>query len=235
MTFQRENWTRRQFLGTATMGGVVLSAGMGGFHLDARAQDVGSFLSKGKISFGTILPLSGGFTVVSQPWIHAIKYAIEEINEAGGVKIGGVSYEVDNPIGDEQYSAQGGLTAFRRLAADNVHYSGGYVSVEAPAAVQGINEQENHLMTLGLTGKDLCLTKNRLRFYEYALAQATGPYMAHYAYHVLKVKNVGSIELANTWGEDFYFSFKNTFEALGGKMSSRGFLQPNQTAPSILG
>jgi len=222
-------WTRRRFLGTATIGSVTLSAGMGGFSIAARAQGANAFLSNGKIAFGTILPLSGGFTVVSQPWIHAIKYAIEEINAAGGVKIGNTSYEVSNPIGDEQYSAQGGLTAFRRLAADNTHYTGGYVSVEAPAAVQGVNEQENHLMTIGLTGKDLCLTNNKLRFYEYALAQATGPYLAHYAYHVLNVRKVGSIDLANTWGEDFYFSFKNTFEALGGKMSSRGFLQPNQT------
>jgi branched-chain amino acid transport system substrate-binding protein len=223
------NWTRRDFLATATIGGVAMTAGMGGFSFEARAESATSFLSKGKISFGTILPLSGGFTVVSQPWIHAIKYAIDEINTAGGVKIDGKSYQVDNPVGDEQYSAQGGLTAFKKLAADNTHFTAGYVSVEAPAAVQGVNEQEDHLMILGITGKNLCLTKNKLRFYEYALAQATGPYMAHYAYNVLKVRKIGSIELANTWGEDFYFSFKKTFEALGGQMVSRGFLQPNQT------
>lgn len=229
MTDEHDNWTRRRLLATTTIGGVALTAGIGGFGFEARAEDATSFLSNGKISFGTILPLSGGFTVVSQPWIHAIKYAIEEINAAGGVKIDGKSYQVENPVGDEQYSAQGGLTAFKKLAAENCHYTTGYVSVEAPAAVQGVNEQENHLMTYGITGKYLSLTMNKLRFYESSLAQATGPYMAHYAYNMLKVRKVGSIELANTWGEDFYFSFKTTFEALGGKMSSRGFLQPNQT------
>lgn len=223
--------SRRDFLGKTgqIMAGITVTAGLGGMAFRASASTEGFLTSSGKIGFGTILPLSGGFTVVSQPWIHAIKYAIEEQNAAGGIKIGDTAYEIENPIGDEQYSAQGGLTAFRKLAADGVRYSGGYVSVEAPAAVQGINEQENHLIVLGITGKDLCLTRNKNRFYEYALAQATGPYMADYAYNVLGKRRIGSIELANTWGEDYYFSFAKTFEALGGEMVTRSYLQPNQS------
>jgi len=223
--------TRRGFLGTSgqIIAGISITATVGGIAFRAEAEPKDFLMADGKIGFGTILPLSGGFTVVSQPWIHAIKYAIEEQNAAGGVKIGDKSYLIENPVGDEQYSAQGGLTAARKLMADNVHYSGGYVSVEAPAAVQGINQQQDHLMVLGITGKDLCLTDNKLRFYEYALAQATGPYMAEYAYSVLGRRKIGSIELANTWGADFYFSFAKTFEALGGKMVARGYLQPNQT------
>ncbi|MAY61838.1 MAG: hypothetical protein CML29_06475 [Rhizobiales bacterium] len=223
--------SRRKFLSSSAqvIAGVSITAGLGGLSFQAQAAPADFLTAGGKIGYGTILPLSGGFTVVSQPWIHAIKYAIDEQNAAGGVTIGGTSYEVENPIGDEQYSAQGGLTAFRRQVADNVHYSGGYVSVEAPAAVQGINEQENHLIVLGITGKDLCLTDNKHRFFEYALAQATGPYMAEYAYNVLGKRKVGSIELANTWGEDFYFSFAKTFEKLGGEMVTRSYLQPNQS------
>ena len=226
-----EDLSRRRFLtsGAQAIAGVSVIGGLGGWAFEAQAAPPDFLMASGKIGFGTILPLSGGFTVVSQPWIHAIKYAIDEQNASGGIKIKGKAYQVENPVGDEQYSAQGGLTAFHRLAADKVHYSGGYVSVEAPAAVQGINEQEDHLIVLGITGKDLCLTRNKLRFYEYALAQATGPYMADYAYSVLGKRRVGSIELANTWGEDFYFSFANTFEKLGGKMVARSYLQPNQS------
>lgn len=223
--------SRRTFLGTSAqmLAGITVTAGVGGMAFRASAATEDFLMSNGKIGFGTILPLSGGFTVVSQPWIHAIQYAIEEQNEAGGVKIGDTAYEIENVVGDEKYSAQGGLTAFRKQAADGVHYTGGYVSVEAPAAVQGVNVQENNLMVLGITGKDLCLTDNVLRFYEYALAQATGPYMADYAYNVLGVRKIGSIELANTWGEDFYFSFAKTFEKLGGEMVTRSYLQPNQS------
>lgn len=225
----REATRRDVFRGSAkTAGALLLSTALGGRVAHA-AVDTGKFLQNGKIAFGTILPLSGGFTIVSQPWIHAIQYAIEEINAGGGVKVGGKSYEVVNPIGDEMYSAAGGLAAFKKMAADNVHYTGGYVSVEAPAAVQGINVRNDAMLIEGITGKDLCLTNNALRFYEYALAQATGPYMAHYAFHVLKVRRAGSIELANTWGADFYMSFRRTFEQLGGKMLDRSYLEPSQT------
>jgi len=224
---------RRKFLASTTqaMLGVSVTVGAGGmgFSANAAVSPEKFLMSDGKIGYGTILPLSGGFTVVSQPWIHAIKYAIEEQNAMGGIKIGNQSYEVANPIGDEKYSAQGGLTAFRKQSADKVHYTGGYVSVEAPAAVQGINEQEDHLMVLGITGKDLCMTDNNLRFFEFSLAQATGPYMAEYAYNVLGKRKIGSIELANTWGEDFFFTFAKTFEALGGEIVARSYLQPNQT------
>lgn len=227
---RKNDWTRRKLLTTSaqTIGGVAMTASLAGIAFRADAAEK-NFISNGKIAFGTILPLSGGFTVVSQPWIHAIKYAIEEINEAGGVKVKGISYQVANPVGNSEYSAQGGLTAFKKMAADNVHYTGGYVSVEAPAAVQGINVQDDAMIVLGITGKDLCLTDNVLRFYEYALAQATGPYMAHYAYKVLGARKIGSIELANTWGTDFFWSFEKTFKALGGEIVSRGYLQPNQT------
>ena len=222
--------SRREALRQAgrVTGALAISASFGG-SIARAAVDTSKFLTKGKIGFGTILPLSGGFTVVSQPWIHAIKYAIEEVNSAGGIKIGGSSYQVTNLIGDEMYSAAGGLSAFRKMVADNVHYSGGYVSVEAPAAVQGINQRSNHLMVGGITGKDLCMTDNQLRFYEYALAQASAPYLADFAFNVLKVRRVASIELANTWGADFHMSFKNTFEELGGKIVNRSLLQPTQT------
>ena len=111
--------SRRDFLGKTgqIMAGITVTAGLGGMAFRASASTEGFLTSSGKIGFGTILPLSGGFTVVSQPWIHAIKYAIEEQNAAGGIKIGDTAYEIENPIGDEQYSAQGGLTAFRKLAA----------------------------------------------------------------------------------------------------------------------
>ena len=133
--------SRRKFLSSSAqvIAGVSITAGLGGLSFQAQAAPADFLTAGGKIGYGTILPLSGGFTVVSQPWIHAIKYAIDEQNAAGGVTIGGTSYEVENPIGDEQYSAQGGLTAFRRQVADNVHYSGGYVSVEARGDLRGLS------------------------------------------------------------------------------------------------
>lgn len=225
----REASRRELFRSSAKVAGALLLSTSIGGRIAHAAVDTTKFAQNGKIAFGTILPLSGGFTVVSQPWIHAIKYAIDEINAAGGVKVQGESYQVVNPVGDEMYSAAGGLAAFEKMAADGVHYTAGYVSVEAPAAVQGINVQDDALMVEGITGKDLCLTKNKLRFYEYSLAQATGPYMALYAYKKLKVRRVSTIEIANTWGADFQASFRNTFEELGGKVVTRSYLVASET------
>lgn len=223
--------TRRDLLaGTSkAAGGVLLiSAGLGASSAHA-AIDTTKFLTHGKIAYGIILPLSGAFTIVSQPWIRAIQWATEEINAAGGVRIGGKSYEVFNPIGDERYSAAGGLSAFKKMVAENVHYTGGYVSVEAPQAVQGINVANDVLMIEGITGKDLCLTDNELRFYEYSLAQATGPYIADYAFNILKARKVAAILLNNTWGVDFYKSFAATFQELGGEIADHRNMQISQT------
>ena len=221
--------SRRQLLGHATaFGGAMLMSSSIGGKIAHAAVDTTTFLSNGKIAFGTILPLSGDFTVVSQPWIHAIRFAIDEFNSKGGVKVGGKSVEVINPVGDEMYTAAGSLSAFKKMSADNCHYYGGMVSIPGQAAVQGLNEQQNALLVEALTGKDISLTNNTLRFYEYALAQATGPFMADYAFNVLKARKLGSIEIANTWGDDFFLSFISTFNELGGKSAYRGYMEITQ-------
>jgi branched-chain amino acid transport system substrate-binding protein len=124
---------------------MLMSSSIGGKIAHA-AVDTTTFLADGKIAFGTILPLSGDFTVVSQPWIHAIKYAIDEINAAGGVKVGGKSVQIVNTTGDEMYTAAGALSAFKKMSADNCHYFGGMVSIPGQATVQGLNEQQNALL-----------------------------------------------------------------------------------------
>lgn len=229
MSIYYKTFNRRSLLkaGGAIAGGLTLSTALGSRVVNAAVDT--TFATDGKIAIGTILPLSGGFTVVSQPWIHSIQYAIDEVNAAGGVKVGGESYQVTNVIGDEQYSAAGGLSAFKKMAADGVHYTAGYVSVEAPAAVQGINERSKAMMIEGITGKDLMLTNNKLRFYEFAVAQATAPYHALYAFNELKLRKAASIELTNTWGTDFHLAFKKTFEQLGGQIVSRSYLEASQT------
>lgn len=222
--------TRRRLLAGASKaaGAVVLSLGVGGRRAYA-AVDSSTYTTDGKIAVGIVLPLSGAFTIVSQPWIKAVEYASGEINAAGGVKVGGKSFQVANQIGDEQYTAAGGLAAFKKLVADNVHYSTGYVSVEAQTAVQAINDANDHLLVTNIPGKDLSLTFNKLRLDAYGQSQATGPYLAHYAYNVLKARRVGSIELGNTWGATIYESFAATFRELGGKLVQRNTMGVTQT------
>jgi branched-chain amino acid transport system substrate-binding protein len=222
--------TRRRLLSGASKaaGAVMLSMGLG--NRAARAvMDTSKYTTDGKIAVGIVLPLSGAFTIVSQPWIKAIEYASAEINAAGGVKVGGSAFQVANPIGDEQYTAAGGLAAFKKMVADQVHYTTGYVSVEAQTAVQAISDANNHLLVTNIPGKDLSLTFNKLRVDAYGMSQATGPYLAHYAYNVLKARRVGSIELGNTWGSTVFESFAATFKELGGEMVQRNTMGVTQT------
>jgi branched-chain amino acid transport system substrate-binding protein len=222
--------TRRAILGNVAKaaGAITFATGLGSNA--ARAViDPSKFLSNGKISFGVILPLSGAFTIVSQPWIRACQYAVEEINKAGGVKVGGKSYEVDTPLGDEQYTAAGGLSAFKKLTADGVHFSTGYISVEAQTAVQALNAANDHLLVTNIPSSDLNLTEDNLRLQAYGLSQATGPYLADYVFNVLNARKVGSIELGNAWGANVFGSFASTFKELGGEMVQRNEMGVNQT------
>jgi branched-chain amino acid transport system substrate-binding protein len=198
-------------------------AGQGGEHKFFAIEN------NSELNFGVFLPTSGPFTITTVPWTAAIRYAIEERNEAGGLKIGGKSFKVKAPLYDTGYAAAPSLRATRKFVSNGGHYVGGLVSVEGPQAVLGVNERAKLLVVLAITGADVALTYNKLRVFDNALAQAVGPVKAQFAYKHLGLRRIATIELKNTWGKDYQESFAKEFERLGGKVVARDYMLVTQT------
>jgi branched-chain amino acid transport system substrate-binding protein len=73
----------------------------------AAAQDV--------IKIGAIGSLSGGGTAWGLAIKRGAEIALDEVNAAGGVKVGDKTYKVELVMYDDQYTGQGGKNAAERL------------------------------------------------------------------------------------------------------------------------
>jgi branched-chain amino acid transport system substrate-binding protein len=86
------------------------------------------------LKIGAVGTLSGGGTEWGLALQRAVTVAFDEINAAGGVKVGGKTYTLKMIMYDDQYTAQGGTTAATRLInVDNVKFILGPIG--SPAAL----------------------------------------------------------------------------------------------------
>jgi branched-chain amino acid transport system substrate-binding protein len=95
-----------------------------------------------ELKIGGIGPLSGGGTAWGLAVQRGAEMAIEEINKAGGLKIGDKSYRPRLIMYDDQYTAAGGRTAVERLINfDGVKYIIGPIGSPSALAVVPITTQ----------------------------------------------------------------------------------------------
>lgn len=81
---------------------------LGGKTLTASAAD-------GEIGIGFVGPVTGPFAELGTAMRDGALIAVEAVNAAGGVKVGGRSYEVKLVIGDEESTPERAVTVTRRL------------------------------------------------------------------------------------------------------------------------
>ena len=204
-------------------GATVETTGSGGGSGDQLAG-----VSNGTLEFAACLPISGAFTIITKPWAAAMQYACDEVNQAGGLKIGGKSIKVHSPLIDEGYAAAPALASVQKLLSQGGRYVGGLVSEEAPVAVLGINQQADALVTTCINGLPATMP-NKLRFFEDALTYATGGLRAEFAYKELGLRRIATIELKNSWGASYQETFAKAFTELGGQIVSRDYMQVTDT------
>ncbi|MBV8168670.1 MAG: ABC transporter substrate-binding protein [Alphaproteobacteria bacterium] len=123
---------------SAALGAVLVM----GFAGAAAAQDT--------IKVGGIGPLSGGGTAWGLAAQRGIEMAQEDLNAAGGVKVGGKAYKYELVMYDDQYTGNGGKSAAERLVnQDKVSFiigpvgsppALGVISVTNPAKVIALTD-----------------------------------------------------------------------------------------------
>src|SRR6202171_1804558 len=97
----------------STLGGLGFAAAAGALTggrirpLKAQAPD--------ELTIGGVGSLSGGGTNWGLAIQRGALMAIDEVNKAGGLKVGEKTWRVAHKMYDDQYTAQGGATAATRL------------------------------------------------------------------------------------------------------------------------
>ncbi len=79
------------------------------------AAPVGAFQNDGTVKIGSTEPLTGGGAVYGQPSYIGKLIAVDEINKAGGIKIGGKKVKIDLIAEDDQAKPDQGVAIFRKL------------------------------------------------------------------------------------------------------------------------
>ncbi len=72
-----------------------------------------------KAPFGVITPLSGGAAHYGTNFWRGIQIAVEEINKAGGVSVGGKKLELEPVVCDDEFKSDKSVSCGRRLASMN--------------------------------------------------------------------------------------------------------------------
>jgi len=97
--------------------------------------------SADEVLIGDLHPITGPATYYGLPESNGIKLAAEQINAAGGISIGGKSYQIKVVTEDTQGNPTTGVAALRKLVNQNVHYVIGPLSSGVAPALKPIIER----------------------------------------------------------------------------------------------
>ncbi|MCL4440981.1 MAG: ABC transporter substrate-binding protein [Firmicutes bacterium] len=139
---------------------LFLATGCGGSGKKQETQSTAQS-SAGEIKIGVIAPLSGppiGWGYAVQ---HGAELAADEVNEKGGLEIGGKKYKIKVVAYDDLYTGQGGVAAINRLVfEDKIKLIIGPISSASLLAIQGITEP-NKVILMADTYTTKALSKDK--------------------------------------------------------------------------
>ena len=128
---------QNRFWRAAVLGASILAA-TGGDR--ARAAD--------EIVIGEIHPITGPASYYGAPESRAIQLAAEQINQAGGVTVGGKPFQLRIVTQDDQASPTAGVAALRKLVSADVRFLIGPLPSGVAPALKPIIERNDKLTQL---------------------------------------------------------------------------------------
>jgi len=146
------------------------------------------------LRIGGIGSLSGGGTAWGLAIKRGAELAIDEVNKAGGLKVGGKTYDVELVMYDDQYTGQGGKTAAERLVfQDKVKFIVGPIgSNPVLSAMEVTTPQKVLLVSNGYTPKILKNEHKASYNFRFTLTNVEyAPNMMKWIKENLKVTKVG--------------------------------------------
>jgi len=113
-----------------------------------------------KLTIGVADALTGGGAVYGLPQANAVRMAADEINAAGGIKVGSDTYKIDVIAYDDKANPTEATNAVRKLIdRDGVKYILGFCCSGSTSAVASFIGNENAVMLVGNAAERSITTK----------------------------------------------------------------------------
>lgn len=172
------------------------------------------------IKIGGMAPTTGNVATFGVGQRNSYELAVEEVNKAGGLKVGGTRYKVQLIFEDEQNSPEVGATVARKLInQDGVKAILGPTNTKVCLAVGPI-AQENKvpMLTPTCTNPKVTLVGDFI-FRAGFIDTFQGAVGAHFVYKTLGKRRAGVLfDNGNDYTKGLATYFRDAFEKLGGKV-----------------
>ncbi len=119
-----------------------------------------AFAAEKKLTIGVADALTGGGAVYGLPQANAVRMAADEINAAGGIKVGSDTYKIDVIAYDDKANPTEATNAVRKLIdRDGVKYILGFCCSGSTSAVASFIGNEKAVMLVGNAAERSITTK----------------------------------------------------------------------------
>jgi branched-chain amino acid transport system substrate-binding protein len=172
------------------------------------------------VKFGVNYELTGDFPIIGSSAEEGIKLAVDEINAAGGVAVGGKKYKLSAVFLDNAFKEAESAVVTQKFADDDsiLGIVGPNDSAMCLAAAQIVNDA--HLPTITPWATNVDITKTGKYFFRACFTDDfQGAILAKYAYQTAGAKTAASLyDKSNPYNVGVASQFEKTFKELGGKV-----------------
>lgn len=194
---------------------VLALCACGGTSASTASSAPSAAASGSVIKIGHIGPMTGALAMYGTTTTNAAKLAVQQINSAGGVKVGDKAYTLELEAKDDQGDPTEALNAFNELTADGIQLIVGSVTSGCTSAITSAADSAGVCLITGCSTADSITTKSDYIFRSCFKDSYQGSIAAYYAYKN-NYKSVGVIYCAaDTYSKGLYDSFSAACKAHG--------------------
>jgi branched-chain amino acid transport system substrate-binding protein len=170
------------------------------------------------ITIGVIAPLTGEIPKVGESTQNAAEMAVAEVNDAGGLEVGGKTYQVEIIVEDNESKAESSVAAATKLITQDevLAIIGPQSSKQAVPTGQVANDRETPMISPWSTNPDT--TVNRPWVFRVAfLDPFQGPVVAKFAMDEFGAQTAAVLyDIGSDYPKGLAENFRDAFEEQGG-------------------
>lgn len=171
----------------------------------------------GTIKIGSVAPLTGDQQAIGVDEKNGVLLAADEVNKAGGLKVGDKTYTVDVVAKDDQHDPQLAVTVAQQLVDAGVVAVVGHLNSGATIPASKIYN-DNKITMISPSATNPKVTDNGYKYVFRVVGRddQQGPFAADYAIKTLGCKNIGIVDDKTAYGQGLADEFEKQVKVDGG-------------------
>ncbi|ADU49633.1 Extracellular ligand-binding receptor [Intrasporangium calvum DSM 43043] len=199
----------------------------------AGTSDSESGGEEGPIKLGLVTPLSGGAADYGIAFANGVKLAAQEINDGGGVDVGGTARKLEVVTCDDEFKSDKAVACGRRLASQDKAKVIMTPSSLAAFPMMGFNEQTGFLLMATSQSPDFTKKGNKLAVRFINNTDLTMDPFVGLLMQYGKQKSIGTraavMEVNTELGQSWVANFSKAWQSNGGEVTGKASYDANGT------